>query len=643
MYLVVGESIGAWPVSLRVYPPAHSDTYVKATSKRTTTHWPYYATDPTKSLTGTTATNWWSSAEGTVTNQRFHIDLGSAKVIRGIYYENMHFGGASTNEGSKNFIMQGSAESTAFAELTYATDTDWTQIGGAMQFEEHTASDVADPKYIAITNSTAYRYIALKIADNWGSALCMGLRRIVLLTDEGFVHCSGHCQDDFGDIRFHDSTDAALAYMIDWGSLTGTTPNQSVGVWVATDPETSATDVVIKYGDATLTDASDGAAVFIKYKPFESGSDGNSIATADEDWTVGSGTVEIDTAQKHLGTRSMKLVGAATGPGAALPLTAASNSYMISVWARKTDKAGKFYPLLHGNGTKRIAVFCDSSENIQYRRGDDTWIDTGVNCTIDTWQLYEARNIDFSAGTFDLWFEGVCIVTGAELNTSAEEQDVLRFYCDGAGTGADSWIDDLIVRKYASPEPTWGAWGAEVEIDNSTELVVADSSHAIGSDSVNLIPDSELTVADASSTMSAENLILYLAGQLVVAGSSSASTSDNIDLTQVHVLAVGDSSSALSSEEPVASFDLALVVGDSLHANESDNVVFFQARTLELSDSILSFEVDEELILAELWTVPDGVHARLFGDLELLLFSGSLELLSFGGSLELLSFSGSLE
>ena len=172
------------------YPPAYSDTYVKATTKYSASYWPYYATDPSTSLIGSglTAGRSWISVSGTNTNQRFHIDLGSAKVIQRIYYENYHSGGLTTNAGIKAFTMQGSNVATAFSTLTYATDTDWTNLTtGASEFDQHVAADQADPKYILVTNSTAYRYYALKISTNWGFTTYVAVRRIELQSSDGVV------------------------------------------------------------------------------------------------------------------------------------------------------------------------------------------------------------------------------------------------------------------------------------------------------------------------------------------------------------------------------------------------------------------------------------------------------------------------
>jgi hypothetical protein len=174
------------------YPPAQSATYVKATSTNVNAGWyPYQATDPSKSLIGNANVNAWLSDSAQKTNQRFHIDLGSAKIIRRIYYENyLNFPsyGDVTNIGAKTFTFWGSNNATAFSTLTYGTDTYWTQLPTSQStFDKHVGADVTDPKFITVTNSTAYRYYAIKIADDWGNTTYgMGLRRIELQVQEGY-------------------------------------------------------------------------------------------------------------------------------------------------------------------------------------------------------------------------------------------------------------------------------------------------------------------------------------------------------------------------------------------------------------------------------------------------------------------------
>ena len=168
------------------YPPAHSSTYVKATTERgAEDFYAYSATNPALSLIGSADYTSWMPTLFIKTNQRFHIDLGSAKTVKRIYYENFHSNGAATDQGVKNFTIWGSDTEASFLELTYGTDTGWTQITPAQStFDEHVAANQADPKYITLTNSTAYRYYAFKFADTHGSANHMGLRHVELQIED---------------------------------------------------------------------------------------------------------------------------------------------------------------------------------------------------------------------------------------------------------------------------------------------------------------------------------------------------------------------------------------------------------------------------------------------------------------------------
>ena len=163
------------------YPTQDAD-HVKATNYLSDSFMPHFTTDPTKALTGNLPGNAWVTAEGITTNMRFHIDLGSAKAIERIYYENGHNAGGYTDRGVKNFTFWGSNTADSFAELTYGTDTGWTQITPAQStFDQHVAENQADPKYITVTSTIAYRYYAFKFADNYGYST-MNIRRIELQT-----------------------------------------------------------------------------------------------------------------------------------------------------------------------------------------------------------------------------------------------------------------------------------------------------------------------------------------------------------------------------------------------------------------------------------------------------------------------------
>ena len=162
------------------YPTQNAD-YVKATTSYSANHLPYFATDPTKILTGSWTDNVWLSADGQNVNQRFHIDLGSAKIITRIYYENAHWAGTTTGRGVKNFTLWGSNTVGDFTDLVYANNGTWVQLATSQStFDQHVALDQVDPKYITVTNVVAYRYYAFKFADSWEGINYMGVRRIEL-------------------------------------------------------------------------------------------------------------------------------------------------------------------------------------------------------------------------------------------------------------------------------------------------------------------------------------------------------------------------------------------------------------------------------------------------------------------------------
>lgn len=163
-----------------VYPPAHSFTYVKSTTNANQLY-AEYSTDPAKSLTGSKWSNSWLST-ATHGEQRFHIDLGEAKVVKRIYYENFHDSGSDTNLGAKGFSFWGSNDGNSFAKLDYSIDTGWNALSiTPNEFVQHPASDVADPRYILVTNDVAYRYYCVKVEVPWaGDYYPVGWRRIEL-------------------------------------------------------------------------------------------------------------------------------------------------------------------------------------------------------------------------------------------------------------------------------------------------------------------------------------------------------------------------------------------------------------------------------------------------------------------------------
>ncbi|MFA6358678.1 MAG: DUF2341 domain-containing protein, partial [Candidatus Omnitrophota bacterium] len=285
------------------------------------------------------------------------------------------------------------------------------------------------------------------------------------------VDCGGLCLSTFNDIRFTTSDDETLLdYHIE--SITGTTPNQLATIWIEFNSiGTGDTTFYMYYGKADATAVSNGASTFIKYDDFERGSNGDEVGGA---WTVEFDHAHISTdfdigdVAGYFGTRALKMQGltGATSASATIPLTAASGEYAISARVYK-ENAAIVGPLTHGNGTKRLAVQFYSDEKIKYYNG--SWTDTGATITAaDTWGKLEVKNIDFSAGTFDIYYNDALVKSGAEMHTSAAQENIVRVQGQNA-TDYDSWVDNFIVRNWRAVEPAWGAWGEEEE-----EVVVVE-------------------------------------------------------------------------------------------------------------------------------------------------------------------------
>ncbi|MDD4081886.1 MAG: DUF2341 domain-containing protein [Sphaerochaetaceae bacterium] len=180
-------------------------------------------------------------------------------------------------------------------------------------------------------------------------------------------------------------------------------------------------------------------------------------------WEVTSGLVHIQPVVKYTGLSALILPGEISNSSVNVPFSAASQQYAIQVYARKTNIAGDSYPIIHGDGSKQVLLYLDASENIKYKNAAGTATDTNINCNYNSWQVYEVNNLDFSAGTYDIYFNNWKIKAGAQMNTSTDSENKLSFYNSVVGLGANFWIDKLIVRSWLTVPPEWQGDGWSIE------------------------------------------------------------------------------------------------------------------------------------------------------------------------------------
>lgn len=260
------------------------------------------------------------------------------------------------------------------------------------------------------------------------------------------VDCENHVAADFDDLRFTAADgETLLDYWIE--VISGTIAT----VWVENNA-TPDTTLYMYYG-GTETAVSSGANTFTIFDDFERGNNGDTVGG---DWTEEQAHCHISTAQAYDGTRSLMLVGAATAPYCYIAHTAADNSYAIRYRLYKED-ATTLVQLLHGDGSNLINQFEINTEDVEYY--DTDYRDTGTNITADDWELIELTNITFTGTSYDIWVNDVKAQDDAGMQSSAIYEDKIRF--SGAGAvGQDSWIDNFIVRKWATTEPSF-AFGSE--------------------------------------------------------------------------------------------------------------------------------------------------------------------------------------
>jgi len=273
----------------------------------------------------------------------------------------------------------------------------------------------------------------------------------------GMVNLSGHCEDDFDDIRFTNATGTALDY---WTESVNSGTNATVWIELDNVKATENTSFYIYYGNSTVTSASNGTNTFIAFDDFEWGNNGDHIHTSGGSvtWTSSdAATISTDHNDTVGGTRCAKVAGGASYSKMTM-VQAAGNTYAIRARLWKED-AAKCFLFNHGNATKRCLLNIETLENLWYY-GAPT--DTGSNIIADAWQTLEIRDLNFTATTYDVVLNDAVVVNNGGMQADTTANGIVEALIDqNGGAGNDNYIDNFIIRKYAAPEPTWGTWGSQ--------------------------------------------------------------------------------------------------------------------------------------------------------------------------------------
>jgi len=269
------------------------------------------------------------------------------------------------------------------------------------------------------------------------------------------VHCAGHAETDFDDLRFASSDGTTLlSYWIE--SITGSTPNQVVVVWVKfASIETSSTTFYMYYGNSGAAGASSGDDTFIKFDDFESYSNGASCTK----WTQSTLELLADTAQYYKHGKSGKITGESLYGD--VTLTTAADPTEIRV----------FLAVRPGHSSSTIIIYLKDSDGYKGPRiifnggyiyhGAESWIEL-ASYSINTWYLLEFKNFKWTATkAFDLYINGTKKVDqGAFYEADCAHLSDLQV-ANGDFETNTFHLDYAIIMQWLATEPSWGSWGSE--------------------------------------------------------------------------------------------------------------------------------------------------------------------------------------
>jgi hypothetical protein len=268
------------------------------------------------------------------------------------------------------------------------------------------------------------------------------------------VVLNGKCQDDFDDVRFTKSDGTSLLDY--WVETLDSGIHEKI--WIEFDSiGTGATTFELYYSNAAATTVSSGADTFIKFDDFERGNNGDAIGG---DWTVTHGAVTISTDHTVGGTRSARIVGdGATYPIATIPVTPSNNiAIHVKIWHETT---AEFY-FQHGDGTHHANTQHSLDGHLYYY--DTGFRDLGI-VVQNAWLTLELNEFNWVAGTYDIFnmpFNKLFKLKDNALHQhSADSPNVVVINGYGSAVGADTYIDNFIVRNWLAVEPVWGTWGSE--------------------------------------------------------------------------------------------------------------------------------------------------------------------------------------
>jgi len=262
-------------------------------------------------------------------------------------------------------------------------------------------------------------------------------------TDSGSsVYLNSHCNVDFSDIRFTNSSGAALPYWIE-----SYTSGVSAVVWVKIDSITTSTTIYVYYGNGSAVSESNGDSVFEFFDDFE----GSTLSKWTGDTTYGTISNGILSYMYNTTSETWKYIFSnVTLSTSTIPYAIRTRCSIVAStpWAlyqmcgfQLSDTIGTGRAILTSIGSYPLTVLTESQGF-----GAANIYTTG----------YKIFEIQYNPSVNTKFYVDGSLVVTHTCNSPANTK-VSIGSCNG-GTHTNDWI---VVRKYAATEPTHSTWGTE--------------------------------------------------------------------------------------------------------------------------------------------------------------------------------------
>ena len=286
------------------------------------------------------------------------------------------------------------------------------------------------------------------------------------------VSCEGHCLSTFADLRFWNSPKGWLPLFYWIESVSGTTPNQTAKVWIKLDTiGTTDTPFIMEYGYASASAMSDADVVMIFQESFE---DLNATTLKGQGGWFYTTYPRVTASNAYIGSKCMYISSGGLYRGIKHAITnvdttdyTAGINISVSFAMKATDVSQlnsigcSIYQSSRGQLEPTVYVKLSEGYLKTLDAGGATFTDV-MAISNSTYYNIEIRIVD--ASTHQIWVNGSLQATNSNAFAIDNHVNVLHIEQE-TDTASVGYADQVIIRRnFVTNPPTWGTFGAEVEI-----------------------------------------------------------------------------------------------------------------------------------------------------------------------------------